>query len=102
MNETEAIKQIHALLDGRQWHTYTIERIAEIVVSTGRVIREPLVCKLCGFTIEIPELAHCHGGGWIGEDCCWEEAAVENSGIERRFSYAIKSNRENQDSDYRK
>ena len=71
MNETEAIKQIHALLDGREWYIHTIERIAEIVVSTGRVIREPLICKLCGFTIDIPELAHRHGDGWIGEDCCW-------------------------------
>ena len=72
MNETEAIKQIHALLDGKQWYIHTIERIAEIVASTGRVIREPLICKLCGFTIDMPELAHRRGDGWIGEDCCWQ------------------------------
>jgi len=34
---------------------------------------EPTVtCKLCGK--EVPEkTAHRHGGGWVGDDCCWDE-----------------------------
>ena len=39
--DTQAMDEIHALLDGTEWDTETIEHVAEIVGRTGRKIREP-------------------------------------------------------------
>jgi hypothetical protein len=39
--DLEALKDIHALLDGKEWGTDTLEQIAEILRETGREIREP-------------------------------------------------------------
>ena len=41
--DTEAIDQIHRLLDleGEEWDASTIEEVARLVESTGRIIRDP-------------------------------------------------------------
>jgi hypothetical protein len=41
LDDSSAIADIHALLDGEEWSTETIEHVAELVRRTGRVIREP-------------------------------------------------------------
>lgn len=36
------------------------------------VSTETVTCKLCGE--EVPgKTAHRHSGGWIGDECCWDE-----------------------------
>lgn len=37
----QAVEAIHGLLDGTEWDSGTTEAIAEIIVATGRDIREP-------------------------------------------------------------
>lgn len=39
--DSGALVRIHRLLDGRQWSADTLDAIADVVRSTGRVIREP-------------------------------------------------------------
>ena len=39
--DTEAIDQIHRLLDGEEWEPQTLEDIARLVELTGRIIRDP-------------------------------------------------------------
>jgi len=41
--DTEAIDQIHRLLDleGEEWDASTIEEVARLVELTGRIIRDP-------------------------------------------------------------
>lgn len=39
--DTDAVAAIHQVLDGEEWSTDTIVKIAEIVVRTGRPIRTP-------------------------------------------------------------
>ena len=39
--DTEAIDQIHRLLDGEEWESQTLEDIARLVELTGRIIRDP-------------------------------------------------------------
>lgn len=39
--DSEALDRIHKLLDGREWSADTLDAIADVVRSTGRVIREP-------------------------------------------------------------
>lgn len=39
--DLEALNDIHALLDGTEWGTETLDQIADILRETGREIREP-------------------------------------------------------------
>ena len=39
--DTEAIDQIHRLLDREEWESQTLEDIARLVELTGRIIRDP-------------------------------------------------------------
>lgn len=33
---------------------------------------ETVTCKLCGEEAPV-KTAHRHSGGWIGDECCWDE-----------------------------
>jgi hypothetical protein len=39
--DLDALKDIHQLLDGKEWGSDTLEQIAEVIRETGREIREP-------------------------------------------------------------
>jgi len=41
VNDTEALDQIHGIMSGKEWSSETLEAIAEVVESTGRLIAEP-------------------------------------------------------------
>ena len=41
MTDKQAIEAIHAILDGTEWEPQTLDDIAEVVLATGREIRDP-------------------------------------------------------------
>ena len=53
LSDEEALKRIHEILDGREWNRADdLESIAEIIIGTGREIREPQICPGCDNYIE--------------------------------------------------
>lgn len=43
MTDADALDAIHAWLNGKLWSSDTLDHIAEILESTGRVIATPVV-----------------------------------------------------------
>jgi hypothetical protein len=39
--DKEALDRIAAMLDGTEWDSDTMSRVADIVMSTGRTVRDP-------------------------------------------------------------
>ena len=40
-NDTTTLNKIHKILDGTEWDSETIERVAELVEASGRKIGDP-------------------------------------------------------------
>lgn len=40
-NQSDALDAIHAVMDGKEWDSETLEQIAAILTAAGYVIREP-------------------------------------------------------------
>lgn len=76
MNDKEALDLIAGLMSGKQWDADTLEKIANLVRCTDRVImdyEEPeyFECGYCGKQAAIVD-QHWHHGRPIGP-CCWDE-----------------------------
>jgi hypothetical protein len=41
LRDAAALRRIHEIMDGTEWHADTLDAIAEVLISTGREIREP-------------------------------------------------------------
>jgi hypothetical protein len=80
-----ALDAIAELLDGREWSgTDNLDAIATLVRHTGREVRdvhqtpadeddqEQVLCRFCQRQC-LARTAHSYQGGWVGDECCWDE-----------------------------